>query len=72
MSGNIWRFKNYGLMKLHYEISCEVDFFIPPLIIQPLVENSIKHNMQKGSFLEVEIKVYSDNKSNIIEVTDSV
>lgn len=58
--------------KLHYEISCEVDFFIPPLIIQPLVENSIKHNMQKGSFLEVEIKVYSDNKSNIIEVTDSV
>jgi two-component system, LytTR family, sensor kinase len=57
--------------KLHYEIKGDADFSIPPLIIQPLVENCIKHNMQKVSRLTIEILLSRENDRNCITVTDS-
>lgn len=58
--------------KLTYEISGEIDFTIPPLIIQPLVENSIKHNIQNVSALSIAVCLTSDCKCNRITVIDSV
>jgi two-component system, LytTR family, sensor kinase len=57
--------------KLHYEIKGDADFPIPPLIIQPLVENSIKHNIQNVSRLTIEILVSRDNGRNSITIMDS-
>jgi LytS/YehU family sensor histidine kinase len=57
--------------KLHYEIKGDVDFSIPPLIIQPLVENSIKHNMQKVSHLTIEILLSKDSARTTITILDS-
>jgi two-component system, LytTR family, sensor kinase len=57
--------------RLHYEIKGEVDFPIPPLIIQPLIENSIKHNMQKVTQLTIEILLSRINGRGTITVTDS-
>jgi sensor histidine kinase YesM len=57
--------------KLQYEIKGDADFSIPPLIIQPLVENCIRHNMQKVSLLTIEISFFRDNDSNRITIMDS-
>lgn len=58
--------------KLHYEIQGDAEFPIPPLIIQPLVENCIKHNIQKVSYLDVFISVSRTEHNNCITVTDSL
>jgi two-component system, LytTR family, sensor kinase len=58
--------------KLRYEIKGDADFDIPPLIIQPLVENSIKHNMQAVSRLTIDISLSRENGRGKISVTDSV
>jgi two-component system LytT family sensor kinase len=57
--------------KLHYEISGDAVFSIPPLIIQPLVENSIKHNMHKVPRLTIEIRLNRSADRNLITVVDS-
>jgi two-component system, LytTR family, sensor kinase len=57
--------------KLHYEIKGDADFPIPPLIIQPLVENSIKHNIQNVSSLTIEIVLSRNNDCNSITIIDS-
>ena len=59
--------------KLNFEIKGDADFSIPPLIIQPLVENSIKHNMQNVSHLTIEIQLSRDREKacNSIIITDS-
>jgi two-component system, LytTR family, sensor kinase len=58
--------------KLHFEIKGNADFSIPPLIIQPLVENSIKHNMQNVPHLSVEIAVSKSPGASSITIMDSV
>lgn len=58
--------------KLEYKIDCSADFPIPPLLIQPLVENSIKHNMKNVSQLIIEINIFSLDNRNFITVSDSV
>jgi sensor histidine kinase YesM len=57
--------------KLHYEIKGKADFRIPPLILQPLIENSIKHNIQTVSRLAVEITLSRENGHGRITVMDS-
>ena len=61
--------------RLKYEIECENSvkvFHIPPLIIQPLVENSIKHCISQcidGG--KIKIKSYLQNDKVVISVEDS-
>jgi len=58
--------------KLSYQIDCEVETRIPPMIIQPLVENSIKHNIDITPHLAIEIAVCHSNEAIIIQVRDSM
>lgn len=58
--------------KLHYEICIEDDFLIPPLIIQPLIENSIKYNINKVKKLDIYLHIFKDNHGHKIEIIDSV
>jgi two-component system, LytTR family, sensor kinase len=57
--------------RLSYKISCTENFFVPPLLLQPLVENSIKHNIDEKEKLFIGIKVSKTGKNNIIEIRDS-
>lgn len=50
-----------------------MDFNIPPLTIQPIIENAIKHGICKkdDSAGTITISTYDDEKNNYIEITDN-
>lgn len=53
-----------------YDIKCK-DFDVPPLSIQPIVENAIKHGiLQKLEGGTLTIKTYEEDNAHIIEVSD--
>ncbi len=53
-----------------WSIQCK-DFEIPPLSIQPLVENAVRHGItKKASGGTVRIATYSTEKSYVIEIKD--
>ena len=57
-------------IKIVYDVEV-IDFEVPPLSIQPIVENAIKHGILKkpeGGILS--LKTYEDDLSYVIEVTD--
>lgn len=58
-------------IKVIYEIEID-DFFVPPLTIQPLVENAIKHGLAnteaKGTVL---IRTYEDKENYYVVVEDN-
>jgi LytS/YehU family sensor histidine kinase len=58
-------------LKVNYDIT-RTDFSIPPLTIQPLVENAIKHGIlkKKGGGL-LSIATYSTQKNIVITVSDT-
>lgn len=57
--------------KLRYEIHAGADFEIPPMIIQPLVENSIKHNIGHAPRLSITLRTERDANGSRIIVEDS-
>ena len=62
------RFKDR--IKINYDIKSS-EFMVPPLSIQPLVENAVKHGILKkveGGTLT--IKTYSKDNANIVEIID--
>ena len=53
-----------------YSIQCK-DFLIPPLTVQPLVENAVKHGItKKANGGTIKISTYEEKKHYIIEVID--
>lgn len=57
-------------LNVEYNIAC-TDFKVPPLTLQPIVENAIKHGVnQKPEGGTVNICTYSDNAYYYIEITD--
>lgn len=56
--------------RLHYRINGKASFPVPPFILQPLVENSIKYHIDKKGSLGIFINIYRDS-ANRIEIYDS-
>ncbi len=57
-------------LHVNYDIK-EKDFFVPPLTIQPLVENAIKHGIsKKANGGTVTIKTYKEGQNYIVEIID--
>ncbi|MBQ4111168.1 MAG: histidine kinase [Clostridia bacterium] len=53
-----------------YSIQC-TDFRIPPLTVQPLVENAVKHGItKKAAGGTVRISAFSDEKHYVVEIID--
>ncbi|MDP4147536.1 MAG: diguanylate cyclase, partial [Bacillota bacterium] len=59
-------------LQIVYDIDDDIDCMLPPLVVQPLVENSVQHGLadqkQGGT---VKISVYSENNFVIISVEDN-
>lgn len=54
-----------------YEVDETIDFQIPPLLIQPLVENAVKHGLfPKGSNGKVLIRILEDSEKLVLTVED--
>ncbi len=53
-----------------YSIRCK-DFKLPPLTVQPLVENAVKHGVTKrAAGGTVKISAYTEGKYNVVEIID--
>lgn len=57
--------------RLDYKITGESKHEIPPLLLQPLVENSIKHNLDESDFIKIEISIEESDTLLTIFVIDS-
>lgn len=57
-------------LEVVYDIEDE-DYLIPPLTIQPMVENAVRHGVRGMKNGRVQIKSYKDEKYHIIEVVDN-
>ena len=67
---NIERVRFGDRLHVEYDIK-ETEFIVPPLSIQPLVENAIKHGVtKKVSGGTVWLRSYSEGNYNVVEVDD--
>ena len=58
-------------LKVEYDIEPNMNIAIPPLILQPIVENAVKHGLlPKSEGGTVKISAYSENKEAIIKIKD--
>lgn len=57
--------------RLTYYIENSTSANIPPLLLLPLIENSIKHNMQSVKHLEIRVSCRSEGSETILDVSDS-
>jgi two-component system sensor histidine kinase YesM len=64
------RFPNKLAFRLHLPETCE-SCVVPPLTVQPFVENAIKHGMDKGKtmfFIELEIRSDEQDPEQFIQI----
>lgn len=59
-----------GKIKAVYDIK-ENDFMLPPLTVQPIIENAVMHGMRKNGELTVTVKTYSDEAYYCVEIADN-
>lgn len=57
--------------RIEYEIKGKSNKMIPPLLLQPLVENSIKHNLDESDHIKIEISIKTENNKLYLQVKDS-
>jgi LytS/YehU family sensor histidine kinase len=57
-------------IRLEYDIADD-DFSVPPLTVQPLVENAIRHGVRVRAQGLVEIATASDEKNHFITIRDN-
>jgi len=58
-------------LRCQYEIDSSVDFMVPTLILQPIVENAVKHGLlPKVDGGTVKISIHPHSEYILIEVTD--
>lgn len=58
-------------LSVKYDINTS-DFLVPPLSIQPIVENAVKHGiLKKIEGGEISIKTTEDNNAYIVEISDN-
>ncbi|CAM3798129.1 Sensor histidine kinase YpdA [Vibrio aerogenes CECT 7868] len=61
--------------RLHYEIHCDASqhaLLLPPMLIQPLAENAIKHGIEPQSRPgKIEVDIEAKNESLLIRVKDN-
>ncbi|NQU63865.1 MAG: histidine kinase [SAR324 cluster bacterium] len=57
--------------KLTYQIDSDAEGEIPPLIIQPLIENCIKHNIDAAEKLHIDLNIRNETGRVVINVLDS-
>ncbi|MBI9100544.1 MAG: histidine kinase [Spirochaetaceae bacterium] len=57
--------------RLEYEIQGDSPQMIPPLLLQPLVENSIKHNLDESDYVKITITIESNEEGLVLGIMDS-
>ncbi len=57
-------------IKIEYDIEDE-DFLIPPLTIQPMVENAIRHGVRGKKHGWVSISTYAEEDAHVISIRDN-
>ena len=59
-------------LKVEFKIPSSLDFYLPPFLLQPLVENAVKHGiMVKRDGGEILVEARSDKKKIILTVEDN-
>jgi two-component system, LytTR family, sensor kinase len=57
--------------RIEYEINGDINAEIPPFLIQPLIENSIKYNINETDQLKIKIDLSKIDGRTIISIIDS-
>lgn len=59
-------------MTIKWDVDQKVDLFLPPLTIQPLVENAVRHGvLQKAIGGTISIRIAQQERQTLIEVKDN-
>lgn len=66
---NIEKARFGGRLCVEYDVDSELDIWIPPLVLQPLVENSVRHGLMsslKGGTVKISIKRTVNNSVRFV------